>query len=260
MHELGFDGSTVGYMRFHDEDSLAVTHQVDPENDNGASGVTVWNIDSGEKEAEIAWETNPTGWGMDFTSDLSLFATVDGDNRIRIWDTDTGDMTAELSGHHPEVSAVDFSPDGGSLAASTGRGIAVWDTAALEDAPTIHLPQIEMESVVGYTPDGRHIVTQESPEESVFGTGKILIWDVDRELVVAEIPTRASAYEIEFAESGASIAAYSTDGIDIISVQYLTEDPYSLICEQAGRRLTEEQADRYLAELPDDARDPCSGT
>ncbi|MDA1359082.1 AAA family ATPase [Glycomyces luteolus] len=257
IRELTDSGSTVFAMGFQDENRLATIHRADFDSHDGPAGVTVWNLESGEKEAGIEWEENPARMAMDFSPDLSQVATVDGEGGIRVWDIASGGRTTRLEGHYPDVSAVAFSPDGSSLAAATGRGIAVWDLTSPEDAPVVHLPRSVFNSVIGYTPDGTHIVVEETVD-SFFDGGKILVWDIERELVVAELYTRDSMYTYAFSDDGSTLATLGLDGIDILSLDFLTQDPYDLVCERTGRGFTDAEAEQYLAELPAGARNVCA--
>lgn len=56
-----------------------------------------------------------------------LLASGGSDNLVRLWNIETGKVTATLRGHTNIVFAIAFSPDGARLASgSTDKSIMLW--------------------------------------------------------------------------------------------------------------------------------------
>jgi WD40 repeat protein len=49
---------------------------------------------------------------------------------LRLWDVETGRQVATLHGHDSDILAIEFSPDGRTLAAGgVGQSVWTWDVA-----------------------------------------------------------------------------------------------------------------------------------
>ncbi|MBM4424710.1 MAG: hypothetical protein FJ030_15215, partial [Chloroflexi bacterium] len=76
---------------------------------------------------------------------------------ILVWDVHGGTLIAELLGHSGEVIAMDFDPDGATLASAGGGSIIVWDLQTGDQkAPERHLPD-SLVATVSFSPDGKTV-------------------------------------------------------------------------------------------------------
>ena len=73
---------------------------------------------------------------IEFSPTASRAATVSCDKTAKIWDTNTWQPIAELSGFNAEVTACQFSPDGATLAIGAGNGDDKTTQLYLYDART----------------------------------------------------------------------------------------------------------------------------
>jgi WD40 repeat protein len=259
IREVEDAGALVFAMGFDFEGRLVSVHRTEGNDGAASTGMTIWNIETGEKETQLEWEGDPAAVAMDFSPDRSQVATSDGIGNIQIWDVATGDHVESLHGHYPAVDGMAFSPDGSLLAAATERGIAIWDTSSYDQEPTIAMSDSRL-NAIEFTPDGTHIVMSEE-QSGAYDAGQLVLWDVERELIAAEIPIRDTVFYLRFSDDGSTITADSgIDGVDLHSVNFLTEDPHELVCDQAGRELTEAEKDLYLADLSTDAKKICEGS
>jgi WD40 repeat protein len=73
-----------------------------------------------------------------YSPDGRLLATVGSDNKLRLWNTQSGTVTATLEGHGPGLAGglfpgimdVAFSPDGTRILTASSDGTArLWDAA-----------------------------------------------------------------------------------------------------------------------------------
>jgi eukaryotic-like serine/threonine-protein kinase len=104
-----------------------------------------------------------------------------GQDGIRIWDLQTGQLRRHLTAHQGDVNAVGFSPDGRLMVSAGDDDIAiVWDTNSWTQLQTLR----HTGRVIGghFTPDGRWLFTCGRSEDLAPGepTGENVghIWDV----------------------------------------------------------------------------------
>jgi WD40 repeat protein len=73
----------------------------------------------------------PLPWSLAFSPDGKILASGGADNRIRLWDPDTGKEVGFLEGHTDSVNCVAFSADGKWLASgSQDKELILWDVSS----------------------------------------------------------------------------------------------------------------------------------
>jgi WD40 repeat protein len=98
-------------------------------------------------------------------------ATVQApDGLIRLWDAESGHLTAILTGPAPDASPLSWSPDGKTLACGyQDRTVVLWDPATRKRRATLrgHTGPI---TALAWSPDGRTLVTGSED-------GSLRLWD-----------------------------------------------------------------------------------
>ncbi|MFF1304208.1 helix-turn-helix domain-containing protein [Streptomyces sp. NPDC058307] len=103
-----------------------------------------------------------------FSPDGSTLATVSGSRgSATLWNVRTGRLQDSFS-VGGEVASLAFSPDARTLAASTARGVQLWDLATGQTRLTLSARSPE---AVAFSPDGRTL--------AISTDGSVELWDVD---------------------------------------------------------------------------------
>jgi len=105
-------------------------------------------------------------WQADTALDVVAFHPLDNqlaiggrDNAVRLWDAETGEQTAILSGHSDWITSLAYSPDG-TVLASGGQDTNIWFWN-IETATSLRLiedHQAEVKAMT-FTPDGSYFIS-----------------------------------------------------------------------------------------------------
>lgn len=142
----------VSAATFHSERPLLVT--------GGWSGdIRLWDSTSGQELPSIMKQTSRI-MAMSFSpADPNLLATTGGDRSIRLWDIASQKECARLHGAVEEIYELAFSPDGQTIATGgQGNPITLWN-ATKTKADIIAVPTEKRNGVLGYSGDGKQLVT-----------------------------------------------------------------------------------------------------
>ncbi len=192
----------------------------------------LWNVDTGEH----LWNVDTTGVHQHtlegqvddivFSPDSDFFATYTGNwGTVGLWNADTGEHLHTLSASSPLA----FSPDGRTLASSSGSGLTLWDVATGENIKTL---RVDARISVTFSPDGRTLVGAGSD-------GAIRFWDVK---------TGEHLRTIEGHIVPSETLGFSPDGQMLASGGYHSDGP-SLWDAATGRHLRTLTANRQFAPL-----------
>jgi WD40 repeat protein len=174
----------------------------------------------GEVREWSVWETNLTQsllrsfkahkdaiYSMALSPDDKILATGSYDQKVKLWDTETGKELETLSGHNGCIFGLAFRPDGKLLAsASADRTVKLWDVASGERRDTLSQPLKEVYSV-SFSPDGKRLAAG--------GTdNRIRVWEISESAAETTNPLLYS----KFAHEGTILRlAYSSDGETLAS-------------------------------------------
>lgn len=93
-------------------------------------------------------------------------------HKAQFWDPATGNMIAELSGHHETICTVIWAPDGKRLLTADARGqLILWDPQTFKQALVLTSPVGVLRSV-GWSADGMRILSSSE--------NRFLIWDAEQ--------------------------------------------------------------------------------
>ena len=131
---------------------------------------------------------------------------------VKLWDTASGELLADLKGHADVVRGVAVSPDGRWAASgSDDRTVKVWDLEPAKEVATLTLA--EGVRSVAFSPD--------SPTLAIAGgdalqtkPGEVILWDVKSRHAAGAClkATRATVLAVVFAPDGQCLATGSSDG------------------------------------------------
>ena len=157
-------------------------------------------------QSETSEEGPTTGvYGIDFSPDKRTLASGNLENKVRIWNVDTGNLVKVLDQHSDSVYYVRYSPDGKTLAASSrDKTTIIWDTATWNVKYTLDKHTAAVFNI-RYSPDGTTLATASDDKTTI-------IWDLatGKSLHVLTGHT-ASIYDIYYSPCGTKLASCSLD-------------------------------------------------
>ena len=186
---------------------------------------------------------------LDWSPDGSLLAMTAGrSKRVVVWDAVTGDIVflTDPAGFYP-FSAVQFSPDGGLLAASSKTGMWVFDTADWSEVTMIATPG-RPSWVMEFTPDGGSIVTAQAHvghiriydtatwNERIIltGAGQSRDLSLSRDGSLAALANNAGVVHLVDLATGQIADTYPLPGTDITNVEFVDGDKRLLVTDAFG--------------------------
>jgi WD40 repeat protein len=146
-------------------------------------------------------------YSMALSPDDKILATGSYDQKIKLWDAETGKEIRTLSGHNGCVFGLAFRPDGKILAsASADRTVKLWDIATGERRDTLSQPLKEVYTVA-FTPDGKRLAAGGADN-------RIRVWEISDTAAETTNPLLHS----KFAHEGTILRlAFSPDGETLAS-------------------------------------------
>ena len=136
---------------------------------NGLAAVRIWNPSTGARVTTL--QAHPgsldvLAWSPDGTRlagvNGTIFADLEdsfGDNNIRIWDVNTGQIVRVFEGHKDKVISVAWSPDGTQIVSgSADHTVRLWDIATGEMLAVLQ-GHTGIVTSVAWSPDGTKIAS-----------------------------------------------------------------------------------------------------
>jgi WD40 repeat protein len=161
----------------------------------------------------------PGSRAVALSADGKTLAVGGGDHGITLWDVDRQAVVAslDLADH---VSAVSFSPDGRTLAASAYDKVVLWDLGSRTRRASLPMGTFNVADRLAFSPDGKLLAAGD-------GGGKLILWDAAEGTRLAILSTGIGGIsDLAFRADGRSVVVggngpgYSGrgDGVAIIDV------------------------------------------
>jgi WD40 repeat protein/Leucine-rich repeat (LRR) protein len=115
---------------------------------------------------------------------------------IKVWDRETGEVTATLQGRAGAIWALAFAPDGKQLFALSGKGLDVWDLATGKTIRSFESAGDPWCYALGLSPDGKKLAWGEA-------RSKVRVWEIGSDVPPATLDRHTTL---------ATHAAFSPDG------------------------------------------------
>jgi WD40 repeat protein len=155
-----------------------------------------------EWKLERTLETHSEVNTVCFSPDEKTLASGSKDNKVRLWNVETGVNTKTLVGHSDSVNSVCFSPDGKTLASgSDDKTVRLWNVETGENTKTLTGKWYYVNSVC-FSPDGKTLA---------FGTKShtVCLWDGENTKILEG--HRDYVNSVSFSPDGKTLASGSGD-------------------------------------------------
>ena len=182
------------------ENATAITYSPDGRHVavTGWNGVVeVWDVRSRQVVRQILSLEERNLNDLAFSPDGRWLAAA-GEKNILIWDSGSGTLLFQLSGHQGRVLCAIFSPDGRMLATgSTDRTIRLWNVAERREQAILkgHTSWVH---AVRFSPDGRRLVSA-----SADFTARL--WDLGRGTSTGVLQHSATVDDVAFTPDGKGV-------------------------------------------------------
>jgi WD40 repeat protein len=188
----------------------------------GRDETRVWQLEGGTVLA--VW---PGLWLAESEDGRRIATVTANPETVLVWDAQTGQKLAALSGHTGEVTAASFSADGSSLVTcSVDHSVRIWNVEKSGDPPVV-VDQGERVAGCAMRPDGAQIATV-----STFGTGNVL--DAHTGVVIVELASDDLPLgPVRFVDGGRFVLIQSGDVRGLQNIQ--AARPGALWNAQTGR-------------------------
>ena len=187
-----------------------------PDSQTIASGsedrtVRLWSASTGQPRATFTapeW-VSTIAYSLDgrtIASGSGAWNHTSRDHAVHLWDTTTGRLKADLTGHTSWVNSVRYSPDGTTLASASDDGtIRLWDASTGQHKTTLTGGTSAGMTTVVYSPDGSTIAAGSEDRA-------VRLWDTTTNTLKTILPHDSVVTSIMYAADGSTLAGISGSG------------------------------------------------
>jgi WD40 repeat protein/transcriptional regulator with XRE-family HTH domain len=175
-------------------------------------GLRFWNATTGQLISSRLLAADSTLLAI--SPDGTMAATVShNDHSVQVWNLATGNQTANLTKHNGLINAHSalFSPDGKTLATSSGGSVQLWNlTTGSLTATLTPRAGIYSSSSMAFSPDGKILATA-----SDHG---VQLWDLATRSPTGRLPTTIASGPVTsmaFSPDGKTLATTSGQGVQL---------------------------------------------
>jgi len=208
----------------------------------------IWSVDPLERRIDLC-AIEDTEWPRAaFSPDGRLLAVVNPWNDVEIWDLETRVRVHHCVGHHSNLFALVFSPDGQWLASGGGTSsrddagesfLGVWDVATGDRRAWLSTEDLGDNHDLTFTLDGSRLISA--------GNFRMLAWDTQTwERAYDSGPSYPGSYGISLSPDGSLLAIAAdnrtlrivkTDGLRILRELYVGVELMDVDFSPDGTRL-----------------------
>jgi WD40 repeat protein len=253
------EAGQVWGVEFSDDGSLFAGLADPSETDTEASQeLLIWDWKREEVLTRISFDAEQEVSFFRFKPEGTEIVTLGGGGIVRLWDTEDGSLLGELASSGAQPYDVQFNSDGSLIAAATSDGIALWSTAEPEASPLIFDTGFSS-SAIAFDADRPLVAVNEDYPVRYEDDRppRITILDYEIRDGLATLPVSSNFGGIGISPDGNTVVLVQSDMVTKFDISYLRGDVHALVCEQAGRELTEDEWEAYLPELEYGSLDPC---
>ncbi|MFP4322426.1 MAG: protein kinase domain-containing protein [Anaerolineales bacterium] len=189
--------------------TLPTRVRISPQGDIGVVGtftgdLLMWNMEDQQIVQTFDNHTDSV-LAVAFTADGQLMASGGRDDRVILWDVNTGDPLIEYETANSDVFSLTFDNDGGRLFATFSNRVVVWDTQT-GDQLQIFEGHTATVTAVALSPDERLVISGGDDRQ-------LIVWDaLTGERLYTLTGHTAAITDVVFADDASAFYSTSFDG------------------------------------------------
>jgi RNA polymerase sigma factor (sigma-70 family) len=152
--------------------------------------IALWNTSTGEVAHRLRGQEKQMFCGA-FTPNGRTFVALFGDKKIYHWEVATGALRRTVALPIPSWRILDLSPDGRTLAVTSGKQVGLWDTTTAEHRGNLGEDAANARYGLAFSKDSKTLATDWY--DSVTHEARICIWDVASRKLLRHFPVPTTA-------------------------------------------------------------------